>query len=71
MTTFWETVIRHTREGGYPERIEHTGFTFSRLRAEALWRASTGMTTFYDSIEVEISPKTKKAMDPFHSLFEI
>ena len=24
--------------------IENTGFPFSRLRAEALWRASTGMT---------------------------
>jgi hypothetical protein len=30
--------------GGYPEHIEKTGFPFSRLRAEALRRASTGMT---------------------------
>jgi len=27
-----------------PELFEFTGFPFSRLRAEALWRASTGMT---------------------------
>jgi len=31
--------------------LEFSGFPFSRLRAEALLRASTGMTTFYDSIK--------------------
>jgi len=37
--------IKHgVNSGGYPERIEKTGFLFSRLRAEALRRASTGMT---------------------------
>jgi hypothetical protein len=30
--------------------LEFSGFPFSRLRAEALRRASTGMTTFYDFI---------------------
>jgi len=28
-----------------PERVEIAGFPFARLRAEALWRASTGMTS--------------------------
>jgi len=32
--------------------LEFSGFPFPRLRAEALRRASTGMTTFYDVIKI-------------------
>jgi len=55
---------------------QNPGFPFSRLRAEALRRASTGMTTFYDSIILCLSFIVYRVLSKFlqfivHHLFHL